>query len=294
MSEKSEKNRHFITETLFDHLGIRLDLEEDRPLLAKRTPHQNIRVFENPRLGTVLMHDDTVQLTTADAFMYHEMMVHVPLFAHGNAKRVLIIGGGDCGIAREVLKHPGVEYVLQVEVDSVVVEIARKYLPEFTEPVFDDQRKRFGLLIGDGMDFVLKTKERFDVIIVDSTDPQGPGKVLFSYKFYEACKKALHLGGVMVTQNGVPFMQPGELVSSIGHFRKLFTSSGCYITSIPTYFGGHMAMGWASNSLVLPNHSVGLIDRRYREAGEFETNYWTPEVHKASFALPRFIQKLMQ
>ena len=214
------------------------------------------------------------------------MMTHVPIFAHGNAREVLIVGGGDCGIAEEVLKHKSVKRLTQVEIDASVVEFSKEHFPEFTKPVLSD--KRFDLVIDDGMNYVAKTDRRFDVIIVDSTDPLGPGKVLFSQKFYAACKRCMAKGGVMVTQNGVPILQAGELTSAIGKFRKLFADGYCYVAAIPTYVGGHMAMGWATDN---PNCAspVKTIAERYRKAGSFKTKYWTPEVHVAAFALPRFI-----
>jgi spermidine synthase len=174
-----------------------------------------------------------------------------------------------------------------VEIDPAVVKFAKEHFPEFTKPVFAD--KRFESVIDDGMKYVARTERQFDAIIVDSTDPQGPGKVLFSHKFYAACKRCLNKGGVLVTQNGVPLFQPAELASSISKFRKLFADSTCYVAAIPTYIGGHMAMGWATDDRSLRQTPVKTIAARYRRAGSFSTRYWTPEVHAAAFALPRFI-----
>src|SRR6202043_1840224 len=147
----------------------------------------------------MLMLDGATQVTTRDEFVYHEMMTHVPIFAHGSAREVLIVGGGDCGIAEEVLKHKSVARLTQVEIDASVVEFSKEHFPEFTGPVLAD--RRFDLVIDDGMTFVARTPRRFDVIIVDSTDPQGPGAVLFTHGFYAACRRCLAPGGVMVTQN---------------------------------------------------------------------------------------------
>jgi spermidine synthase len=215
------------------------------------------------------------------------MMSHVPLFAHGQAREVLIIGGGDCGIAEEVLKHKSVKRLTQVEIDAAVIEFSKEHFPEFTKPVFAD--KRFESVIDDGMKYVARTERRFDAIIVDSTDPQGPGKVLFSQKFYAACKRCMNKGAVLVTQNGVPMFQPNELASSVAKFRRLFADGTCYVAAIPTYVGGHMAMGWASDDRRLRQTPVKTLAARYRKAGAFSTRYWTPEVHAAAFALPRFI-----
>jgi spermidine synthase len=276
-----------IPETLFDDLGFRMTYEVERVLCETQTEHQHLILFEHPFFGKMLMLDGAIQLTTKDEFVYHEMMTHVPIFAHGNAREVLIVGGGDCGIAEEVLKHKSVTRITQVEIDASVVEFSKEHFPEFTGPVLTN--KRFDLVIEDGMRYVAKTERRFDIIIVDSTDPLGPGKVLFSDKFYAACKHCIAKGGVLITQNGVPILQTNELTESISKFRRLFADGFCYVAAIPTYVGGHMAMGWATDNTRLRQASVKTIAGRYKKAGSFPTKYWTPEVHVAAFALPRFI-----
>jgi spermidine synthase len=279
--------KRWIPETLFEELGFRMSYAVERVLYEMQTDHQHLVLFEHKFFGKMLMLDGATQVTTRDEFIYHEMMTHVPILAHGKAREVLIVGGGDCGIAEEVLKHKAVERLTQVEIDGSVVEFSKEHFPEFTRRVLGN--KRFDLVIDDGMNYVAKTDRRFDVIIVDSTDPQGPGKVLFTRKFYAACKRCMTAGGVMVTQNGVPFMQPAELRSSVGHFRKLFADGGCYVASIPTYVGGQMAMGWATDNTRLRATPLKTIAERYGRAGRFPTKYWTPEVQQAAFALPRFI-----
>jgi spermidine synthase len=277
----------WIAETLFDALGFRMTFKVDKVLYEMHTEHQHLVLFEQRFFGKMLMLDGATQITKKDEFIYQEMMSHVPLFAHGSARDILIIGGGDCGIAEEVLKHRSVRHLTQVEIDPAVVEFAKEHFPEFTKPVFAD--KRFESVIDDGMKYVARAERRFDAIIVDSTDPQGPGKVLFSHKFYAACKRCLNKGGVLVTQNGVPIFQPAELGSSVSKFRKLFADGTCYVAAIPTYIGGHMAMGWATDDRRLRQTPVETIAARYRKAGSFPTKYWTPDVHAAAFALPRFI-----
>jgi spermidine synthase len=279
--------KRWISENLFDALGFRMTYEVERVLYETQTEHQHLVLFEHKFFGKMLMLDGATQVTTRDEFIYHEMMTHVPILAHGNAREVLIVGGGDCGIAEEVLKHRSVARLTQVEIDASVVEFSKQHFPEFTRPVIGN--RRFDLVIDDGMNYVAKTDRRFDVIIVDSTDPQGPGKVLFSRKFYAACKRCLRKGGVMVTQNGVPIFQAGELRSGIAKFRRLFADGTCYVAAIPTYVGGHMAMGWATDNSRLRQLPAATIAARYRKAGSFPTKYWTPQVHVAAFALPRFI-----
>jgi spermidine synthase len=277
----------WIPETLFDDLGFRMTYKVEKVLYELQTEHQHLVLFQHQHFGKMLMLDGATQVTTRDEFVYHEMMTHVPILAHGNAKEVLIIGGGDCGIAEEVLKHKSVERLTQVEIDRFVVDFSKEHFPEFTRPVL--KNKRFDLVIEDGMHFVRKTERRFDVIIVDSTDPQGPGAVLFTYDFYKGCKRCLTKGGILVTQNGVPFLQANELTTTVGRFRTLFADAACYVAPIPTYVGGHMAMGFATDNKALKQTPVATIAARYRKAGNFSTRYWTPEVHKAAFALPRFI-----
>jgi spermidine synthase len=279
--------KRWIPETLFDDLGFRMSYAVERVLYEMQTEHQHLVLFEHAFFGKVLMLDGATQVTSKDEFIYHEMMTHVPILAHGNAREILIVGGGDCGIAEEVLKHKTVRRLTQVEIDASVVEFSKEHFPEFTRPVLADPR--FDLVIDDGMNYVARTDRRFDVIIVDSTDPLGPGKVLFSERFYRACRRCMKAGGVIVTQNGVPILQSDELVAGIRKFRRLFADGACYIAAIPTYVGGHMAMGWASDNPKLRALTVATVAARYKRAGSFPTRYWTPQVHVAAFALPRFI-----
>ncbi|HEU4662194.1 MAG TPA: polyamine aminopropyltransferase [Pseudolabrys sp.] len=283
--------KRWIAETLFDDMGFRMTYEVERVLYEVQTEHQQLVLFENKFFGKMLMLDGATQISSRDEYVYQEMMSHVPLFAHGNAKEVLIIGGGDCGIAEEVLKHRTVKRLTQVEIDESVIKFAKEHYPEFTKPVFAD--KRFECLIEDGFKYVGETDRRFDVIIVDSTDPQGPGAILFTKEFYSRCKRCLKKGGVLITQNGVPFLQSGELATTIRHFRKLFADATCYVAAIPVYVGGHLAMGFATDNKKLRQTPARVVAQRYRKAGSFKTKYWSPELHVGAFALPRFIADLV-
>ncbi|MEM8838797.1 MAG: polyamine aminopropyltransferase [Pseudomonadota bacterium] len=274
----------WVAETL--HPGIEFSFRAEKVLFEQRTDEWHLALIENPLFGKVLMLDGATQVTSADEFIYHEMMSHVPILAHGEVKEVLIVGGGDCGMAEEVLKHKGVVRLTQVEIDQAVVDFSREHFTEFNAPVFDDPR--FDLVIGDGARFVAETDRRFDVIIVDSTDPVGPGAVLFTDEFYTNCKRCLNEGGVLATQNGVPFLQEEELVQSIRAFSKLFEDASAYIAAVPTYIGGHMALGFASDNPELQTVPLEILQTRFQEAA-FETRYYTPEVHQAAFALPKYI-----
>ncbi len=290
--EEPMADKRWIAETLFEELGFRMTFAVERVLYETATGHQHLVLFEHKLFGKMLMLDGATQVTARDEFIYHEMMTHVPILAHGRAREVLIVGGGDCGIAEEVLKHTAVTRLTQVEIDASVVEFSKEHFPEFTGAVLADPR--FDLVIDDGMNYVAKSDRRFDVIIVDSTDPQGPGGVLFTYDFYAACKRCMAAGAIMVTQNGVPFLQPDELVSSVGHFHRLFADAACYVAAVPTYVGGHLAMGWATDDAALRRLSEDTIAQRHARAGAFATRYWTPHVHRAAFALPRFIAEAVE
>ncbi len=258
-------------------------------LYDSETEHQRLKVFQNDTFGRVLTLDDVVQTTEGDNFIYHEMMSHVPIFAHGAAKRVLIIGGGDGGMAREVLKHDSVEHVTMVEIDAGVVAFSQTYLPTLSQGAFDDPRLE--LVIADGAEFIRNTEGGFDVIIVDSTDPVGPGEVLFTDTFYGHAKRALAPGGILATQNGVPFMQGDELTNTMRAFKALFADWTCYLATIPTYTGGPMAFGWGTDG---DARQVSLEELQARfDAAGIETDYYTPEVHLGAFALPGYVKKLL-
>jgi len=282
----------WFTEALYadpSHGGYAQTFHVSRELVRRKTDFQELVIFDNPYHGRVLALDGIIQTTERDEFVYHEMLAHVPLFAHGSPKRVLIVGGGDGGILREVLRHP-VENATLVEIDGAVVDLCREHLPGLSAGAFDDPRTR--LIIGDGIRFVAETAETFDLIIVDSTDPVGPGEGLFTEAFYGDCKKRLTPGGVVVTQNGVPHFQPEELARSGRRLRPHFADVSCYLAVVPTYVGGFMAMGWATDDVGLRKLTEAELAPRFARAG-FSTRYYSPAVHAAAFALPPFIGKLM-
>ncbi|AUQ66684.1 polyamine aminopropyltransferase [Phaeobacter inhibens] len=275
------------TERLHAHYAQSLRVDE--MLYDSNTEHQRLKVFQNGQFGRILTLDDVVQTTEGDNFIYHEMLTHVPILAHGAAKRVLIIGGGDGGMAREALRHTSVEHVTMVEIDAGVVDFSKEYLPMLSDGAFDDPR--LNLVINDGALFMKENTETFDVIIVDSTDPIGPGEVLFTDTFYGHAARSLSEDGIIVTQNGVPFMQGDELTGTLRAFQALFADASCYLATVPTYAGGPMAFGWGSLSDKARNVSLADVEARYTAAG-IDTGYYNPEVHKAAFALPNYVKKL--
>jgi spermidine synthase len=280
----------WVEETL--HGGFRVRLKADRVLFDSETEHQRLIIFDNADYGRVMMLDGVVQLATRDEFVYHEMMAHVPLFAHGKARKVLIVGGGDGGVLREVLRHPEVKSATLCEIDRSVIDLCREHFPDVSAGAFDD--KRTNVVIADGTKFMHEADAQFDVILVDSTDPIGPGAVLFTREFYTDCRRALKPGGVLVTQNGLPFLQAAELKQSVSYFRDLFDDAFAYLATTPSYFGGSMSYGWATKNPKLRQHKLRKIERRYKKAGAFPTRYWRPEMQLAAFALPNYVRELVE
>ncbi len=258
----------------------------DEELHGGETAYQSVRIFRNAGLGLVMTLDGVVQTTEADEFIYHEMLVHPAINALGGATRVLIIGGGDGGSAREVLRHD-VEAVVVVEIDGEVVALAREHMPSLSAGAFEDPRLE--LVIGDGAAYVADGGEAFDLVIVDSTDPIGPGAVLFEAPFQDACRRRLSPGGIVVTQNGVPFFQRREFDHTARIRAALFRHSGFFFAAVPTYFGGDMAFGWGSDDIDMAEVDIAAVRARHGASG-IETRYYNPEIHRAAFACPSYLR----
>jgi len=271
-------------ETLYEGYGQRFRV--DKMLHEVHTGHQHLVIFENARMGRVMALDGVIQTTEADEFIYHEMLTHVPILAHGLARRVLIIGGGDGGILREVAKHRDVESITMVEIDSTVVELCREFMPEHSKGAFDDPR--LSLVIDDGMRFVATTDQKFDVIISDSTDPIGPGEELFSENFYQACRRCLNEGGILVAQNGTPFMQLAEVQTTAKRMAGLFPDWHFYQAAVPTYIGGAMTFAWGACDADSRKLSLEALCQRFAGSG-IVTRYYNPHLHIGAFALPQYV-----
>ncbi|MDE1174818.1 MAG: polyamine aminopropyltransferase [Parvibaculaceae bacterium] len=284
----SDTPQRWMTERL--HEGYLTAYRADKVYYEEGTGQWNLVIYENARFGRMMSLDGVTQVTERDEFIYHEMMAHVPILAHGKAKNVLIIGGGDGGMLHQVTRHKGIEKITMVEIDKGVVDFAKTHLGVICRNAFDDPR--LDLVIADGSLFVKKPPLKYDVIIVDSTDPIGPGAVLFTQEFYRDVKGCLAEGGVVITQNGVPFMQADELRSTMEKFRKLFTVATCYLATVPTYVGGPMAMGFGTNDESLLSVPLETLEARFAVAG-FATKYYTPEVHKAAFAHPVYVKEIV-
>ena len=267
------------TERLYPDHGQYLGI--DSVVCARRTEYQDVLVFKNQTFGTVLVLDGVIQLTELDNHIYHEMIAHVPLFAHGGAKDVLIIGGGDGGTLKQVLKHP-VESVTMVELDAEVVEISRRYLPRVCCDAFEDPR--LSMVIGDGAQYVAETDRRFDIIIVDSTDPVGRAKRLFAERFYSDCRVVLRNDGLIAIQSGCPFYLSEETERMLSLLTVCFGVARPYLAPVPTYANGMLALVVAgAKDNFIP--SINVLNSR-REMSGLETDYYSAEVHRAAFAIP--------
>jgi spermidine synthase len=273
-------------EKLYPQYGQRFLVS--RTLYRRKTPFQTLEIFDTPAFGRMLALDGICQTTEKDEFFYHEMMVHPALLAHGKARQVLIVGGGDGGILEEVLKHKAVEKAVMVEIDGSVVTLSRKYLRSICGRAFDDPRAE--LVIGDGVRYVAETKQKFDVVLVDSTDPIGPAEALFRRNFYADCRRCLTDRGILVTQSGVPFLQRDELATARKRLKPLFRDTGFLFVPVPTYIGGVMALSWSSKGGKSREIPLKALAGRFRRA-RLETRYYTPEIHLAAFAVPAYLQR---
>ncbi|QIA28091.1 polyamine aminopropyltransferase [Thermaerobacter sp. PB12/4term] len=264
---------------------LRISVRVRQVLHQERSPYQEIMVLDTVQFGRMLVLDDVIQTTEKDEFAYHEMMAHVPLFAHPHPRRVLVIGGGDGGVLREVLRHPTVEEAHMAEIDQRVVEVSRRHLPELNN--FADARAR--VFFTDGIRHVEEHPDAYDVIIVDSTDPVGPAVALFGSDFHRAVFRALRPGGIFVQQSESPFFNR-ELIRQVqASLRQVFPVAGLYWGVVPTYPGGFWTYSVGTR---------GTDPRRPREGAweeaRLQTRYYSPEVHRAAFALPPFVAELVE
>ncbi len=236
---------------------------------------QDIHLFETYDFGKLLVIDGTVQTTERDEYIYHEMIVHMPMCTHPNPEKVLVIGGGDGGAAREALKHDPKE-VHVVEIDRAVVEICKMHMPSISCSYKDE---RVHLHIEDGIKFV-KREENFDVIIIDSTDPVGPAAGLFEDSFYKNLKKALREGGIIAQQSGTPFYHSEELCGAVKNLKKIFKNVAIFLAYIPTYPSGMWSFVMASDEPI-----------KMRRNPKLNTKYFNEEMYLSSMVLPEFIKE---
>jgi len=263
--------------------GQCLSIEVEEVLFQGKSQYQDILVFKSKTYGKVLVLDGVIQITERDEFSYQEMMAHLPLCSHPNPKKVLVIGGGDGGILREVCKHKELQEVTICEIDQMVIDVSKKYLPS-TSVGYDDPRVR--VHIGDGAAFMAERKAEFDVILVDSSDPVGPAESLFQASFYQCMREALRPNGIICTQGECMWLHL-DLISGLLDFsRKIFNHVQYAYTCIPTYPSGQIGfiIGSLGDACDVPKRTPELANIKY----------YNKDIHAASFILPQFAKKLLE
>lgn len=269
--------------------NVRLSIKIDKQLYSDHSEFQRIDIFDSVEFGRVLALDGYLMLTEKDEFIYHEMITHVPMCVHPNPRNVLVIGGGDGGTVREVLRYDSVETIDLVEIDEEVVTACKEYLPQ-TASGLDDPRVT--CYYEDGLKYIRRVEDKYDVIIVDSTDPFGPGEGLFTKEFYGNCYKALHDDGIMVNQHESPFYEDDAYAMQRAHkrIRESFPISKVYQLHIPTYPSGHWLFGFASKKY----HPIR--DARLEEWKKLgiRTRYYNANLHCAAFAVPTYVEEMLK
>ncbi len=269
--------------------NIKLSIKVDKQLYSGRSEFQRIDVFSSEEFGRFLTLDGYMMLTERDEFIYHEMIVHVPMAVNPDIDNILVIGAGDGGVLRELSKYGTIHKIDIVEIDEEVVRVCKEFLPQ-TACGFDDPR--VNVFYQDGLKFVRRCENKYDLIIVDSTDPFGPGEGLFTKEFYGNCYKALTDNGIMVNQCESPFYAEDRAAMQRAHKRIVdsFPISKVYQAHIPTYPSGHWLFGFAAKTL----HPIRNYDGAAWEKLGIKTDYYNTELHSAAFALPNYVEELLK
>lgn len=283
ISESSMTDLWNVWFTELHHRRVGLTIKIKQLLYSGKSPYQRIDVLDSYEFGRMLVLYGSIMVTEKDEFVYHEMLSHVPLFSHPNPKRVLIIGGGDGGALREVLRHKGVRATM-VEIDEMVVQKSQEYLPTIGT-AFESPRAE--VLFEDGERFVAHCKEKFDVIIVDASDPVGPAEVLFQKPFHKQVARCLTSNGIFVTQSESPFFHQKTVRAIQRNLREIFPIVRLYTASIPTYPSGLWSFTFCSNKVDPVAH---FKESRVR-AARLKTKYYNAGIHRAAFALPSFMEE---
>lgn len=264
--------------------NLKISCSVEKVLVHKKSDYQEIAILDTGPMGRILAIDGYIQTTQLDEFIYHEMIAHVPLSTHPNPAEVMVIGGGDGGTVREVLKHPGVAHITLVEIDRLVVQLSQEYLPELSCEL---NNAKVNIAYMDGVNYVSEQKNRFDVIIVDSTEPVGPAASLFSRAFFQNVYEALRDDGIMVAQAESPFYNQNLIQATITYLREFFPVVKLYLAPVPSYPGGLWSFALGSKKYLPDVHDHKDLLQR---AGLVKNcRYYTPQIHLASFNLPPFI-----
>ena len=269
--------------------NVRFSIKVNKLLYSEESEFQRIDVFDSKEFGRFLTLDGLMMLTEKDEFIYHDMIVHIPMATNPNIKKVLVIGGGDGGTIRELTRYETIEKIDMVEIDKQVVDACKKYLPQ-TASKLDDTKVQ--LFFEDGLKFVRSKKDEYDLIIVDSTDPFGPGEGLFTKEFYGNCYKALKKDGILVNQHESPYYTnyANSMIRAHKRIKETFPICKVYQAHIPTYPSGHWLFGFASKTL---DPIEDLDGDRWNNLG-LKTKYYNTELHKGAFAIPNYVKELLE
>ncbi|MBM7690640.1 spermidine synthase [Peribacillus deserti] len=272
----------WFTEKQTENFGITMKV--NKTLHTEQTEFQKLDMVETEEWGNMLLLDDMVMTSVRDEFVYHEMVAHVPLFTHPNPENVLVVGGGDGGVIREVLKHPSVKKATLVEIDGKVIEYSKEYLPEIAGMLEDP---RVEVKVDDGFMHIAESENVYDVIMVDSTEPVGPAVNLFTKGFYAGIAKALKEDGIFVAQTDNPWFKADLITEVQRDVKEIFPITSLYIANIPTYPSGL----WTFTIGSKVHNPLDVNEERFHE---IDTKYYTKELHKAAFVLPKFVQDLIK
>lgn len=272
----------WFTEKQTDHYGITMKLKET--YVRERTDFQDLAMVETEEWGTMLLLDGMVMTTDRDEFVYHEMVAHPALFTHPNPEHVLVVGGGDGGVIREILKHPGVKRAVLVDIDGKVIEYSKRYLPQIASGLDDP---RVEVIVNDGFMHIHDHKNTYDVIMVDSTEPVGPAVQLFTRGFYQGIYDALREDGLFVAQTDNPWFK-ADLIRNVSRdVKEVFPIVRTYWANVPTYPSGL----W---TFTLGSKKYDPLEVDEASIPEIDTKYYSPRLHKAAFVLPKFVEDLVK
>jgi len=262
-----------------------LGLKVKEKLYEKQSKFQKIEIFKTEFFGNLMTLDGLVMLSEKDEFVYHEMITHMPLCTHKNPKTVLVVGGGDGGAVREILKHSTIEKVVLCEIDKEVVDVSKKFFPTVSSQL---ENQKVEIVYDDGFKFLDNHKNSFDIIITDSSDPVGPGVELFKEKYFQKIKEALKENGIMVSQSESPWFYSDTMNSMTTAMGKVFENIQTYIAMIPLYPSGFWTITFASDAYRLEN-----FDLKKSEEISKTCKYYNPEIHKSALALPNFAKNIV-
>lgn len=269
--------------------NVEFSIKVDRQMYSAQSEYQRIDVFDSKEFGRFLTLDGYMMLTEKDEFIYHEMITHVPMAVHPSVKKALVIGAGDGGVVRELTRYPEIERIDMVEIDPLVVEVCKEYLPQTACRLNDPRLK---IYYEDGLKFIRSGADEYDLIIVDSTDPFGPGEGLFTREFYGNCYKALHEDGILINQHESPFYTADAQACQRAHklIVESFPISRVYQAHIPTYPSGHWLFGFSSKKY----HPIRDLNATGWNLRGLKTDYYTTNLHQGAFALPSYVEELLK